>query len=118
MFKIEPEFIINMDETALNYNMPLNTTVHKVGAKTIFIKTLRQEKARVSVILSICGNGDKLPLILFLNVLKKGVFIKKNELAKKNKCYITCNCNAWSNKEIIKDWVNNAFINFRSCINV
>ena len=40
---IEPEFIVNMDETTLNYNMPPNTTVYKIGAKTIFIKTQREE---------------------------------------------------------------------------
>ena len=32
-----------MDETTLNYNMPPNTTVYKIGAKTIFIKTQREE---------------------------------------------------------------------------
>ena len=29
LYNIEPEFIINMDEAALNYNMPPNTTIIK-----------------------------------------------------------------------------------------
>jgi len=41
MYNIDPEFIINMDETALNYNMPPNTTINKIRAKTIVIKTQR-----------------------------------------------------------------------------
>ena len=48
MYNIAPEFIINMDETALNYNMPPNTTINKIGAKTIVIKTQRQEIALIS----------------------------------------------------------------------
>ena len=31
---------------------------------------------------------------------------------KKNKCIITCNCNAWPNKEIIKDLINNIYIKY------
>ena len=46
-----------MDETALQYNMPSNKTVHKIGAKTITINTQQQEKLRISVILAICSNG-------------------------------------------------------------
>ena len=115
MYNIAPEFIINMDETALNYNMPPNTTINKIGAKTIVIKTQRQEKTRISVILAICGNGDKLPPYIIFKGAKKGNIYKKllnNDLVKKNKCIITCNCNAWSNKEIIKDWVNNVYIKY------
>ena len=115
LYNIEPEFIINMDETAINYNMPPNTTVNKIGAKIIFIKTQRQEKARISVILAICGDVVKLqPYIIFKGAKKGNIYKKllKNELVKKNKFFITCNCNAWSNKEIIKDWVNNVYIKY------
>ena len=75
-----------MDETALNYNMPPNITVHKIGAKTIFIKIQQQEKARISVILAICGNGDILPPYIIFKGAKKGNIDKKllkNELVKK-----------------------------------
>jgi len=49
LYNIEPEFIISMDEIVINYIMPPNTTVHKVGEKTIFIKTQSQEKSLASV---------------------------------------------------------------------
>jgi len=76
MYNIEPEFIINMDEISLNYNMPPNTTSHKVGEKIIFIKTQLQVQSRVSVILSFCGNGEKLPPYIIFKDDKNGVFIK------------------------------------------
>ena len=38
-YNIPPENIINMDETAISYNMPNNVTVHKIGCKIITIET-------------------------------------------------------------------------------
>ena len=58
--------IVNFDETALSYNIPPNKTVHHIGQKTIVIRTLKQEKARISAILSITASGEKLkPYIIF-----------------------------------------------------
>jgi len=73
---ISSECILNMDETALQLNMPFHKTVHKVGAKIIAIKTLRQEKCRISLIFSICSNGNKLKPLTFLKEIKKDIFIK------------------------------------------
>ena len=50
---IIPENIINIDETSFTYSMHSNVTLHKIGAKTIMIKTQKQEKLRISVIMSI-----------------------------------------------------------------
>ena len=64
-----------MEETALNYNMPPNITINKIGANTIVIKTQRQEKTRISVILAICGNGDKLPPYIIFKGGKKRKYL-------------------------------------------
>lgn len=102
-----------MDETALQYNMPSNKTVNKVGAKTITIRTQRQEKCRISVILSICANRNKLnPLIIFKGA-KNGKIYKSllnHEYVKQKKCVIACNKNAWANKEIIRLWIDKIYI--------
>ena len=47
-----------MDETAFNSNMNSKVTIHKIGAKTIMIKTQNQEKLRISAIMSIWRNGE------------------------------------------------------------
>lgn len=72
---ISPENIINIDETALMYNMPETKTVHKIGAKTIAIKTQNQEKSRISVILGICGKGEKLKTLIIFMGAKKEKFL-------------------------------------------
>jgi len=107
-YNIPKENIINMDEVAIQMNMPSNKTVHKVGAKTIVINTQRQEKLRVSVILSFSDSGEKLkPFVIFKD--KKYGNIYKNlireDLIKKNKVEIFVNENAWATKEIIIIWI-------------
>ena len=52
--------IVNFDETSLYYNIPPNKTVHHICKKTIVIRTLKQEKARISPILSITAAWEKL----------------------------------------------------------
>lgn len=115
LYDIDSNHIVNMDETALQLNMPSNKTVHKVGAKTIYIRTQNQEKIRVSVILSCCANGDKLkPYVIYKGGKKGKIFnsLQKEELVKTNKIVIATNANAWATNDIIKDWLDKVYISY------
>ena len=46
---IENEFIVNIDETGLFFNLVYNNTINKVGEKNILIKTNRREKEPITV---------------------------------------------------------------------
>jgi len=63
----------NMDETPIFFNMYPNKTIAKKGNKTILIKTQSQEKCRISVILCITADGEKLPPFLILKQKKRGI---------------------------------------------
>ena len=104
-----------MDETALTMNMPSNKAVHKIGSKTICIKTQRQEKARVSVILACCANGVKLKPFIIFKGAKNGCIYKKliKEIyVKEKKAEIYVNSKVWATIEIIKLWIENIYIPF------
>lgn len=110
-YNIPPENIINMDETAIFSNMPNNATVHKIRCKTILL----QEKLRVSVILSICGDGRRLTLYIIFKGARNGKIYKSLsnlEIVKNKKTFINVNKNAWSTNVIIKDWINNIYLPF------
>lgn len=87
--------------------MVANKTIAKRGKKTILIKKENQEKVRISIILTISADGDKLkPLLIFKG--KSGGQIEK-ALSKQpyvlqNKCVICLNKNAWTTDSIIKVW--------------
>ena len=107
--------IFNMDESPIFFNMVPKKTIAKRGKKTILIKTQSQEKVRISIILTISADGDKLkPLIIFKG--KTGGLIEKN-LSKNsyvisNKCVICVNQNAWATDSIIKVWFNNIWLEY------
>ena len=105
--------IVNMDESPIFFNMVPKKKIAKRGKKTILIKTQNQEKVRISIILTISADGDKLkPLIIFKG--KTGGLIEKN-LSKNlyiiaNKYVICVNQNAWATDSIIKVWFNNIWL--------
>ena len=58
--------IYNMDETLLVFEMIANTTIYKIGAKTVRIRTFGSDRSRFIIILCIGSNGEKIPpLIVF-----------------------------------------------------
>ena len=110
---INKENIINVDETVLCYNMPFNKTIHKCGAKTICIRTQRQEKWRISILLGIAGDGIKLIPYGIFKGAANGKIIKdlnKTKYVTEKRCICQTNKNAWSSISIIIDWINNVYI--------
>lgn len=66
MFDFSLENIINMDETPMYFDMPGNTTVDKVGTKTVTVKTTGHEKQHFTVVLACRADGKKLlPMVIF-----------------------------------------------------
>ena len=101
--------IANMDETPLSFNMIPTKTIAKKGTKSIIIKTLEQEKLRVSVLLTITADGGRLPPYIIFKAKRHGKIekeLQKDIYVKNKKCVIACNDNAWATEDIIIDWVN------------
>ena len=69
--------ILNVDETPIYMDMTYNKTIEKKGAKNIEIITTGGEKIRISAILSISGDGKKLPPVLIFKAKPEGKLAKK-----------------------------------------
>lgn len=120
-YNINKENIINVDETALSYNMPFNKTIHKCGTKTICIRTQRQEKCRISILLSIAGDGNKLmPYAIFKGAANGKIIniLNKSKYVTEKRCICQANKNAWSCNSIIIDWINKVYIPYFTVKNV
>ena len=52
--------IINMDETPIWLEMTGKTTVKKIVTKNVEVKTFGTERIRISLLLAITANGNKL----------------------------------------------------------
>jgi hypothetical protein len=91
----------NMDETPVWLDMPGDTTISRVGSRSVPIQTTGHEKGRFTVVLCAMADGRKLkPYIIF-----KGVrYIP--ELKQIQGVVVAMSRNGWMNEELTKDWVN------------
>lgn len=90
----------NADETPVFFDMPRNYTVNMKGAKEVKIMSAGYEKQRVTVMLCITADGNKLPPYLILN--RKT--IPKNEVFPKD-VVVRAQKNGWMTNELMEDWV-------------
>ena len=77
------------------------------------VRTQNQDRIRITCLLTICADGDKLPsYIIFkgkninnriMNNIKNNIYIKNKNI------FINFNSNPWSTKEIMIDWIKNLF---------
>ena len=102
-----------MDETPCFIDMYYDTTIDFNGNKHIEIQTLGKEKYRLSVILSISGDGIKLPAFVIIKG-EEGKTIEKqmNDLyyVKNKEMYIHCQPQDWCTTELFCMWIKEVFI--------
>lgn len=84
--------IINCDETVVCLNNPANKTIIKKGTKSVNVKTIKREKMRITVLLTITGEGKFLPpFLIFKDEPDSKLYkqIQKYEEVKTKKIIVT-----------------------------
>ena len=73
-FNLDNKSIIiwNVDETPISLEPITITTLEKIGEKTIKIRTFGKSKQRISCILCILSNGERLPPMLVFKGVPDG----------------------------------------------
>ena len=104
-----------MDETAVYFEMPEKKTIELKGTKKVEINTFGHDKERISVLLAIAGNGNKLPPLLIYKG-KEGKFLE-NKLQKvkevlDKKILVACQENSWCDQDIFLKWYNEIYLKY------
>lgn len=94
--KIRPE---HMDEVPLTFDIPVNRTVDKMGARTVNVRTTGNEKASFTVVLACQANGQKLPPMV---IFKRKTVPKENFPAG---VAVKANSKGWMNEEKMSEWL-------------
>ena len=90
----------NMDKTPCWLDMPGETTVEHVGARSVPLRTTGNEKSRFTVVLAAMADGWKLkPLVVLKGVRPIA------ELARISGVVVAYSRNGWMNEQLTKDWV-------------
>jgi hypothetical protein len=67
------KYFINMDQTAVYFEMKSSTTVHQKGEKTVSVQDSGSNSKRATVVLAVAADGTKLPPFVVFN----GTFYSK-----------------------------------------
>ena len=112
----QPPCIIAMDGTPVWDDMVSNTTIDRVGASSINLKTTGHEKVMVTVCLSARADGTKLKPFVVFRAAKRET--KKPNEDFRHKCIVTTSSNAWMNEELTLNWVKSVLgaFSFHRCL--
>ena len=96
-----------MDETPLYCDMPSDTTLDRVGVRSVPVKSTGHEKSRITVCLAARASGTKLkPMIIF-----KGV--RKDPALNGIRGIVACmSKNGWMNTDLTKTWITDIWGKF------
>ena len=108
------ENIGNTDETPIWFEFYAKKAIAKIGEKHINIRTFGTEKIRITVLLTILGNGIKLPPLLVFKGKPNGNIIynrlQKHPSVTKGTIIVKCQENSWVNQEIFLDYLTNIWL--------
>ena len=111
--------LINCDEIPLYLEMFDTCTIDIKGHKEIIINTKNNEEKRITVLLTICGDGSKLsPFIIFKGKKDKNIDeeLKDNKYVSQGKIYAYTQENSWLDKDLFLKWYNKVFLNYEKLI--
>ena len=97
------QYIGNMDETPVTFDLPYPTTLDHRGTSTVNIQTTSHEKSNFTVILACMTDGTKLPAVCIFKLkniprvsFPQGIHIRVNE-------------KGWCNEQEMLWWIENVW---------
>lgn len=98
------KYIGNMDETPVSFDLPANTTVDELGARSVSIRTTGHERANFTVVLTCMADGTKLPPLIIFKIknIPRGNFPPE--------VIIRANPKGWMNENEMLYWIENVWV--------
>ena len=111
--------IINIDENVIYYEKPLLKKCNIKGKTVEIINIDKNKDNRISVLLSVCGDGIKLPpFCIFQGEKEKKLEneLKDNYLIKKKLINAYCNKKGWCDVDIFLKWYEQIYLIYEKYI--
>jgi hypothetical protein len=109
LFKIPPDLLINMDQTAVYFDSRPSYTIADKGAKTVAIAGTSTGDQRATVFLAVTATGRKLPPFIVYKGVRGGKIEKEFTASKFNYPegqFYAVQEKGWTDTEIMLLWVN------------
>ena len=108
---------INCEETPITFDSPLSDSLAKIGQKTITVKTTGKEKTRITALLTIYANGEKLMPYIIFKAKKDSIInndLKKYIKERKFNIITTTQNNAWIDEEIFINYIETILSKYKA----
>ncbi len=113
--KIDPDRLVNMDETPIYFAPSIPRVLSPKGAKTVTVETPKCGYNRLTLILAVASDGSKLPpLLVFKGEYGKKLhkMLQKNLIIMSKRVYACCDKKAWNSSTIMNFWLDNVWNSF------
>lgn len=97
----------NMDETAVYFDMPGESTLEETGTRTVAVRTTGHDKDKVTVMLGALADGTKLPPLVIFKGVRPPKYVPSGIVVAMSK-------NGWNNEEITKLWLEKCWGRLRN----
>jgi hypothetical protein len=100
---------LNMDQTAIESNMIPNNTIEVRGSKAVACNKKTKSIGRVTAILAVCSNGERLwPMLVFKGTRGGRVHRQVRSIAMgfPNRLYCLVQKKAWTDEDIMLEWID------------
>ena len=99
---------LNMDQTGVQYEMPMRTTIDFLGVRAVPVQTGGSSGSRVTVALTVASNGEKLPAMIVFKGTTSGRICREftsQALAYPRDIIYTVQQNAWTDETVMLHWI-------------
>jgi hypothetical protein len=109
-YEIKDMNILNLDEVPVWFDAVNNLVIDKVGVDRARVRSNGRDKLRMTMILTICGDGSKLPPLLIFKSLGNNKDVINRLMEKYNgKFYFATSEKAYNNQTIFLWYLNKLF---------
>ncbi|KAE9264982.1 hypothetical protein PR003_g32604 [Phytophthora rubi] len=100
-----PALRVNMDETAVFFEMTANTTINSKNARTVSIRSTGSNARRLTACVACAEDGTKLPLFVVFKAKASATIEKKLDQILPPNVYGCCQENGWMDERGCRIWM-------------
>ena len=104
--EMDPDDIINMDQTPIPYSYHTSRTLALKGTKTIHVRSSTSETKRATLAATVSGSGKLLKPFLIFKGKTDGRIVSKELQTFPADCFYACQEKAWMDEKMMNVWID------------
>ncbi len=103
---LDPDHIINMDQTPIPFSFHSSRTLEKIGTRTIHVSASTAETKRATLAVTVSASGNLLPPFLIFKGKTGGRIARTEFQTYPEGCFYACQDKAWMDEAMMNLWID------------